>query len=253
MNRGIPKYLQISKEIIERIQSGEFQPGDKIPSENEIIKMYSVSNTTARKSLHEVELQGWANRIKGKGTFVLNRFEDRHLTRMLGNFHAIRDNFDDNLRREGFKPRITLLEKTIVEEGASINVNNRQFVIKGPALKIHRLRYADDVLLKDETKFISLLQCPKIHLLDLDKVSLISTYEKSYSQKLKHASRTIGAAILHPDDPNNYFENTSAIPVFQLFGAILNTHDELVELEQSYYHGEKYKFTVMAIPEFKDH
>jgi GntR family transcriptional regulator len=84
-----PKYLTISKEIIRRIETGELEAGDKVPSENELIKTYKISNTTARKSLLEVELKGWATRIKGKGTFVLNRSEDKHLTRVLGQFHII--------------------------------------------------------------------------------------------------------------------------------------------------------------------
>ena len=67
MKRGIPKYESISKDLILKIQSGDLQPGDKVPSENELIEMYSVSNTTARKSLLEVELKGWVKRIKGKG------------------------------------------------------------------------------------------------------------------------------------------------------------------------------------------
>ena len=83
MKNKYPKYLEISKAIIAKIESGELLPGDKVPSENELINMYKISNTTARKSLLEVELQGWASRIKGKGTFVLNRSEDKHLTRML--------------------------------------------------------------------------------------------------------------------------------------------------------------------------
>ena len=33
-----PKYLSISKEIIQRIESGELLPGDKVPSENELIR-----------------------------------------------------------------------------------------------------------------------------------------------------------------------------------------------------------------------
>src|SRR6056297_1099317 len=109
MKKGMPKYLAISKEIIEKIKSGDLQPGDRVPSENDLIKMYSVSNTTARKSLLEVEMNGWANRIKGKGTFVLNRSDDRHLTRVLGSFFAMRESFTENLIREGFTPKNIIL------------------------------------------------------------------------------------------------------------------------------------------------
>jgi GntR family transcriptional regulator len=146
--------------FINKIESGTFQAGDKIPSENELIKQYNISNTTARKCLQEIELQGWANRIKGKGTFVLNRSVDRHITRVLGVFDAVKESFNDRLIREGFTPKNIVLEKTILLEGISSNINNRHCIMEGPVLKIHRLRYADDVLLKDETKYISMTLCP---------------------------------------------------------------------------------------------
>ena len=37
------------------IQSGKLKPGTPVPSENEIIEKYQVSNTTARKALHELK------------------------------------------------------------------------------------------------------------------------------------------------------------------------------------------------------
>jgi GntR family transcriptional regulator len=84
-----PKFQTISDEVIEKIKTGELQPGDKIPSENELIKNYNVSNTTARKSLLEIENRGWAKRIKGKGTFVLNRTVGHHLIRTLGSIMKV--------------------------------------------------------------------------------------------------------------------------------------------------------------------
>lgn len=123
MKNSSPKYIEISKAIIAKIEAGELLPGDKVPSENELINMYKISNTTARKSLLEVELQGWANRIKGKGTFVLNRSEDKHLTRILGSFHAIKESFSNNLVKEGFTPKNVTLEKpSLIVEYPSISM-----------------------------------------------------------------------------------------------------------------------------------
>ncbi|MBM1106253.1 GntR family transcriptional regulator [Aurantibacter crassamenti] len=250
MKSGIPKYKSISKEIIQKIESGEFQPGDKVPSENELIDMYEVSNTTARKSLLEVELEGWAKRIKGKGTFVLNRSEDRHITRVLGPFHAVKESFNENLIREGFTPRNVVLEKTILDDGISSNINNHHYIIKGPVLKIHRLRYADDILLKDEVRYISLTLCPKINMHDLDNRSLISMYENIYDLQLKNVERTLGNTIIYPLDQKYYFENEIPMAVFVLDGAIFCNDGEIVEMEQSYYRGDKYKFSIVAKPQF---
>ena len=243
-----PKYLTISKEIIRRIETGELEAGDKVPSENELIKTYKISNTTARKSLLEVELKGWATRIKGKGTFVLNRSEDKHLTRVLGSFQNDLESFSNNLLKEGFTPRNIILEKTILENGISSNINGRHYIIEGAVLKIHRLRYANETLLKDETKYISMMRCPKINFLDLED-SLNKIYEDKYHMKLGEVQRTMGTTILLPDEPNNYFDAGIPLAIFILDGAIFNSDGKIVEIEKSFYRGDKYKFSITTKPQ----
>lgn len=240
-----PKYSLISNEIIQKIESGELQPGDKIPSENELIKQYNISNTTARKCLLELEHKGWGTRIKGKGTFVLNRSEDKHLTRVLGSFHAIQESFNDNLVKEGLRPRNIILEKTILEMGISSKINNRHFIIDGPVLKIHRLRYGDNLLLKDETRFISLTLCPKINLFDLE-TPLLKIYETSYQLQPETVERSLRTIVVDPKDPANYFENEKPLASFLLDGAVICNNGKVVEIEKSVYRGDKYKFSVSA-------
>lgn len=243
-----PKYMSISKEIIRRIESGELQAGDKVPSENELIKTYKISNTTARKSLLEVELNGWATRIKGKGTFVLNRSEDKHLTRVLGSFQAVNESFNDNLKKEGFIPKNVILEKTVMENGISSNINGRHHIIEGSVLKIHRLRYGNETLLKDETRYISMTCCPKINILDMEEAP-IKIYVDKYHLKLEVVQRTLGTTILHPGESDNYFDTEIPLPVFILDGAIFNTDGKIVEIEKSFYRGDKYKFSINAKPQ----
>lgn len=241
-----PKYLEISKGIIAKIESGELMPGDKVPSENELIKNFRISNTTARKSLLEVENRGWVRRIKGKGTFVLNRTEDMHLTRMLGSFDAMRESFDENLLKEGFTPRNIILEKTILENGISTHVNDKTYSIEGPVLKIHRLRYANDTLMKDEIRYVSMTICKKMHLIEFDR-SFIKIYEDKYLLKLEEIQRTLNTTILYPNDANNYFENDIPLAIFILNGVILSER-KVVEIEHSYYRGDKYRFSTKIKP-----
>jgi GntR family transcriptional regulator len=243
-----PKYLIISKDIITRIESGELQAGDKVPSENELIKIYKISNTTARKSLLEIEIKGWATRVKGKGTFVLNRSEDKHLTRVLGSFRAMKESFNDNLIKEGFTPKNIILEKTIIENGVSSKINERHYIIDGPVMKIHRLRYANDILLKDETRFVSMRICPRINLLDLEQ-SFLKIFEDKYKLLLEDAQRTIGTTIIYPDDPGYYFENELPLAIFVLDGAVFCNNGKVVEIERSFYRGDKYTFAIDTKPQ----
>ena len=248
MNVIKPKYIEICQDIIKSIESGDFQPGDKIPSENELIKKFNISNTTARKSLHEIELRGWAKRIKGKGTYVLNRTEDKHVVRTLGSIYATRSGFDDNLLKEGFMPKNIILEKTVLDAGISTEISGHHYIIDGPVVKIHRLRYADAVLMKDEIRYISLRLCPRINMLETKK-SYFTVYEDVYSLKLTDMKQTLTTSIFSPKDSGNYFDSPVNLPVFILDSVIICSNGKVVEIEKSYYRGDRYKFSIIARPE----
>ena len=67
---SIPMYEQIQNELMEQIQSGFFQPGDRIPSEKELAERYHVSRITAVKALTELALNGYIYRVQGRGSFA---------------------------------------------------------------------------------------------------------------------------------------------------------------------------------------
>lgn len=245
LDEGKPKFIAISDWIIHRIRQGELLPGDQIPSENELIRHFQISNTTARKALLHVESQGWAKRIKGKGTFVLNRTSDHHLLRTLGSIYASRRGFNDLLIAEGFTPKNIILEKTILEDGISTEINGRHFIIEGPILKLHQLRCADDRPLKDEIRYISMTLCPKINRLPTE-ISYFKVYEDTYHLTLTEVQQTLSVKILEPHAGN--FDMSQPTAVFVLDSAISCSGNQVVEIEQSYYHGDLYKFAIVANP-----
>ncbi len=241
------KYVTISQHIIDKIKSGEWLPGDQIPSENELIKEFKISNTTARKVLLEIESKGWGKRIKGKGTFVLNRTPEHQLVRTIGSIDATRRGFHDYLVAEGFTHKDIILEKTILQDGISSDVNSKHYIIEGPVIKIHLLRYADDDLMKDETKYISLNLCPGINRLPTD-ISHFKAYEDQYHLKISDVKQTLGVRIFTKDTEENNFDVSHSIAVYVLDSVVLSEGEQVVEIERSYYRGDKYKFAIIANP-----
>lgn len=58
--------------MIAKIENDKFGTNAKLPSENEMISEYNVSRDTIRKSLNLLEQNGYIQKIKGKGSFVLD-------------------------------------------------------------------------------------------------------------------------------------------------------------------------------------
>ena len=69
-NSHLPLYIQVKQLLSEKIRVGEWKPGEKIPSEEEIQQIFNVSRTTVRQAMREIELEGKINRQAGRGTFV---------------------------------------------------------------------------------------------------------------------------------------------------------------------------------------
>lgn len=66
----IPIYHQIATSLKNRIMNNEWQINDKMPSELNLAKEYSVSRVTLRQALGELEKEGIIYKIQGKGVFL---------------------------------------------------------------------------------------------------------------------------------------------------------------------------------------
>jgi GntR family transcriptional regulator len=73
---AVPLYYQLGSVLREKIQSGHFAAGDRIPTEAELSEAYGVSRITVRQALSALEEEGLIRREAGRGTFVseLRRF-----------------------------------------------------------------------------------------------------------------------------------------------------------------------------------
>ena len=69
-NSVIPLYKQIVRALSDSIANGTYRPGDKLPTEAELIEQFGVSRITVRSAIKEMEDAGLVERARGKGTFV---------------------------------------------------------------------------------------------------------------------------------------------------------------------------------------
>lgn len=78
-----PLYQQIKALITQSLQSGEWKPGELIPSEVELASRFKVSQGTVRKAIDELAAENLVVRRQGKGTFVATHHEARAQFRFL--------------------------------------------------------------------------------------------------------------------------------------------------------------------------
>ncbi|MCZ7664514.1 MAG: GntR family transcriptional regulator [Thermoleophilia bacterium] len=83
---GIPLYYQIASLLRTQIENGDFGPGDRIPTENELTEIYSVSRVTVRQALASLVGDGYLVRKKAKGTFVAPEVPVKSVVELAGHF-----------------------------------------------------------------------------------------------------------------------------------------------------------------------
>jgi GntR family transcriptional regulator, histidine utilization repressor len=72
------RYLQVKHFILERISEGGLRAGERVPSENELVRELDVSRMTANRALRELAADGVLVRVAGVGTFVAEQRAHAH-------------------------------------------------------------------------------------------------------------------------------------------------------------------------------
>ncbi len=81
-----PIYKQIASSITNAIATGVLKYNDKLPTEKELCRTFSISPTVVKMAYEELSLESMIISIKGKGSFVTNRF---HLRSPIDEFYQI--------------------------------------------------------------------------------------------------------------------------------------------------------------------
>jgi GntR family transcriptional regulator len=63
-------YKQIADQLRSAIERGELKPGDRLPSEADLMRHYEVARMTARQAIQELRTEGRVVAEQGRGVFV---------------------------------------------------------------------------------------------------------------------------------------------------------------------------------------
>jgi len=65
-------YQQLANIIRKQVLYGDIKPGEKLPSENELVDQYQISRSSVRLALDILVAEGLVDRVHGKGNFISN-------------------------------------------------------------------------------------------------------------------------------------------------------------------------------------
>jgi GntR family transcriptional regulator len=124
-----PLYGQVRDLVLNRIQQGQWTPGEALPNESSLANQFGVSIGTVRRAIESLEDCGLVKRVQGRGTYVTSEFSQ-----------SLRGRFTTIWPISGDKSELEYELLSIGEEAPSGTAARAlQVSEKGPVLAIRQL------------------------------------------------------------------------------------------------------------------
>ncbi len=228
----LPRYYQLKEIMREKIRTGEWKPGDLIPSERELGELYGISRMTARQAITELVNEGLFYREQGKGTFVSRRKITQQLIHLTG--------FTEDMRARGQQPatRVLSAEMRPADEALAERLRIKPGLL---IFRLHRLRLADGEPLAIEVSHISFIGCEKLLEEDLEHNSLYRLLETRYGLPLLEADQELEAGLIGSEEAQ-YLKMPVGSPALFTRRVTYTERNQPIEYASSVYCGNKYIF-----------
>lgn len=234
----IPYYVQLIDLLTDRINSKEYQPGDRIAGEVELCEQYGVSRTVVRQALREMELNGLIIRQKGRGTFVAQPKIHANLAQKLTGF------YQDMIMR-GLKPITNVLENiTIPADKKTAKI--LEIPEGSKVFKISRLRFVESEPILITTTYIPISFCPDLDTIDLTNLSLYEVLEKKYGLMIVKGKRYIEAVAANETESKLLGVQKGA-PLVMIESVSYLADGRPIELFHAVHRGDRTRFEVSLI------
>jgi GntR family transcriptional regulator len=226
-------HVKIYESLLEKIQSNQYNSGEKIPSERDLEKIYEASRETVRRALERLRLEGIIYKKLGIGNFVSDKKLDIHSRDLTG--------FTDEMRRRGLNPssKILHLGSDNADEASAVALGISE---DDEVYRIERLRLVDNEPMAFEIAFLPTKTYPKLLEQNLEKTSLYKILSEQYSVRMVRAFEVLEAIAADEKIAGILLVEPNS-PVLVVQRTVFAEDNSAVEFVTSYYRADRYRAT----------
>lgn len=235
LDRGktaVALYLQMSGQIAEAIESGEYAPGQIIPSEKQFEETYSVSRMTVRLAIGELVNKGYVERMRGIGTVVTYGKIEENLKRVIS--------FSEEMQLHGITMQTTYCNIKVVVASEKV-ASNLNVEINSTVYELTRVRGVNKRPLVYSTTYLKRSDLPLDANLYRD--SLYKFLSDKYNVNIARAGDQLEATLAEGIIAK-FLEVAKGFPTFKRTRVAYDQYDNVVEYSICYYPGDKYRYSV---------
>ncbi len=174
-----PLYKQMEDLLMERIASGEFQPGDRLPSVEELANECGVSVVTVRRAIDNLSQKDVVTKKQGKGTYVNAWVFRRNFSQVLS--------FTEACRLNNTKPGARVLALEILDSMEDVT-EKLERIGENRVIHVQRLRLVDDKPISIETNYFPMSFAYLLEE-DLNDTSLFEIIRRRTGIEIAHSRR----------------------------------------------------------------
>lgn len=228
----LPLYFQLKQILLDKIQSGEWKPGELIPGELLLEEQYQVSRTVVRQTLSELVIEGYLTRHRGKGTFIAQPKVAYDPARRL--------ELNDYMEQQGVVLSWRLIDRGLVE--APPHIADILRVADGAQVYcLRRLRLAGSDAIGHHTAYL-----PQRLVSYIDEAQLCAGESLSYL--MRHPSlgdprveRTLEASLAEKEDAELLGVKRQS-PILHLERLVTDAEGKPIEFLVARFRGDRFKF-----------
>lgn len=235
---AIPYYVQVRDTIQARIHAGVWQPGDQLPGEPELCRIFAVSRTVIRQALNDLVNKGFLIREKGKGTFVAQPKIRESLVQKLTGFYQ-------DMVEQGHVPTAQILRQESIPASQKV-ASYLQISLGTPVITIERLRFVQEIPIQLVTTYIPFSLCPALLDEDLSHQSLYAFLEKTCGVFIARGRRSIEAVPANEHEARLLHVQRGA-PLILLDSVSFSSDGNAVEYYHALHRGDRTRFEVELI------
>lgn len=231
--KAVPRYIQIINYFQGLIEAGKLAEGEKMPTEEAIEKLFSVSRITVRRALDGLAQSGYIYKIQGKGSFVSLKKTDMQLNQLIG--------FSDEMRALGMVPSTIMVDSLLVLPSENV-AKKLKIDVTQKIYLLTRVRCADGIAMAVERVHIPFYRFAGLENHDLSG-SLYSLLREQYGCESSKASQSIQAGAASTADAR-LLKIQPGMPVLCISRTTYSSDGVPFEYVDSVYRGDKYVFNV---------
>ncbi|HBT47054.1 MAG TPA: GntR family transcriptional regulator [Peptococcaceae bacterium] len=232
----VPPYYQLAQILERQIKSGQYRPGDALPSEAELSEKYGLSRMTVRRSLNELARAGLIRTERGKGTFVSRPELDRAV--------FVMDVFAKDMASRGMASSVRLLEARLVSAPEKA-AQKLQLPIGTKVLYIRRSLLADGEPMAYDRKYLRYDRGRPILENELQYQALPEMVEK-HAEALPVNSRMVLQVTLLNEEEARALRTSPGSPAFLLEQILVAGDGRPVGWGWCIYRGDRYQ--LISVP-----